>query len=378
MATILLSALGAAAGASMGGGALGLSSVVIGRAVGATLGRVIDQRLLGLGAEPVDRGKVDRFRLTGASEGAGVARLYGRMRLAGQVIWASQFRETVRKSGGGKGLSSGPRINEYSYSVSLAIALCDGVVSGVGRVWADGQEVDPTTLNLRFYPGTEDQLPDPKIEAVEGAGTVPAYRGTAYVVAEDLDLTPYGNRVPQFTFEVFRPAPPLPGVVDDPALAIRGVALIPGTGEYALATTPVHFDLGAGEVRPANVSTATGQTDLNVSLDALGCELPSCKAASLVVSWFGNDLRVGECRVEPKVEQTDTDGAAMPWVVSGVNRASAGVVASIEGRPIYGGTPADASVVEAIRAMAARGLEAMFYPFVLMEQMEGNAPGKLR
>jgi hypothetical protein len=39
-------------------------------------------------------------------------------------------------------------------------------------------------------------LPDPKIEAVEGAGNAPAYRGLAYVVIEDLDLTPYGNRVP--------------------------------------------------------------------------------------------------------------------------------------------------------------------------------------
>ena len=34
---------------------------------------------------------------------------------------------------------------------------------------------------------------------------MPAYRGIAYVVIEDLDLTPYGNRVPQFNFEVFRP-----------------------------------------------------------------------------------------------------------------------------------------------------------------------------
>ena len=92
---------------------------------------------------------------------------------------------------------------------------------------------------------------------------MPAYRGTAYVVLEELDLTPYGNRVPQFTFEVFRPAPEVPGVVDDPARAMRGVALIPGTGEYALATTPVHFDLGAGEVRLANVNTASGQTDLS-------------------------------------------------------------------------------------------------------------------
>ena len=31
-------------------------------------------------------------------------------------------------------------------------------------------------------------MPDPKIEAVQGAGSAPAYRGLAYVVIEDLDL----------------------------------------------------------------------------------------------------------------------------------------------------------------------------------------------
>ena len=374
MATIVFSALGAAAGASVGGGILGLSSVVIGRALGATLGRVIDQRLLGAGTEPVETGRLDRFRLAGASEGAPVARLQGRMRLAGQVIWASNFRENLRQSGG-KGTPA-PRLNEYSYTVSLAVALCEGEISGVGRIWADGQEIETSGLNLRVYPGSEEQLPDPAIEAVEGAGTVPAYRGTAYVVLEELDLTPYGGRVPQLNFEVFRPQDrALPGVDDDPARAVRGVALIPGSGEYALATSPVRFDLGAGEVRMANVSTPCGRSDLEASLDGLANELPRVGSVSLVVSWFGDDLRAGECRVATKVEQKDID-ASMNWVVSGITRAEAGQVPMAAGAPVYGGTPCDASVVEAIGAMKARGLGVMFYPFVLMEQQAGNAlPG---
>jgi len=92
MATILLSTAGAAIGGSVGGTLAGLSSVAIGRAVGATLGRVIDQRLLGQGAQAVETGKVDRFRLTQAGEGAAIAQVYGRMRVGGQVIWASDFR----------------------------------------------------------------------------------------------------------------------------------------------------------------------------------------------------------------------------------------------------------------------------------------------
>ena len=69
MATIVLSAAGMAIGGSVGGSVLGLSTAVIGRAVGASLGSAIDSRLLGAGSEPVETGRIDRFRLTGASEG---------------------------------------------------------------------------------------------------------------------------------------------------------------------------------------------------------------------------------------------------------------------------------------------------------------------
>ena len=57
MATILLAAAGAFAGAGFGGTVLGLSGAVIGRAVGATLGRAIDQRLFGAGSEAVETGR---------------------------------------------------------------------------------------------------------------------------------------------------------------------------------------------------------------------------------------------------------------------------------------------------------------------------------
>ncbi len=177
MATIVLSAVGAAFGASVGGGIFGLSSVVIGRAIGATLGRAIDQRLMGVGSSTVESGRVEHFRLTGASEGTPVSQVYGRMRVGGQVIWATKFQENTETTSAGKGTST--TVTEYSYTVSLAIAICEGEISRVGRIWADGKELDRSTLSMRVYTGSEDQLPDAKIEAVEGAGMVPAYRGIA-------------------------------------------------------------------------------------------------------------------------------------------------------------------------------------------------------
>ena len=371
MATILLSAAGAAIGGAIGGSVAGLSSAIIGRAVGATLGRAIDERLLGAGSDAVETGRVERFRLTGAGDGAPVAQVYGRVRVGGQVIWASRFQETATTTGGGKGTPQ-PQVTRYSYSVSLAIALCEGEISAVGRVWADGEEVAPGDLNMQVYTGTPDQLPDPVMEAVEGAGMVPAYRGTAYVVMEDLALERFGNRVPQFSFEVVRQEQPASSTYgEDLAQLVQGVALIPGTGEYALATTPVYYSGGPGSKWAANLNAPSGQTDFVTSINSLQDEVPACKSVSLVVSWFGGDLRCGQCALRPKVEEAAFEGS-MPWAVAGQTRATAPELAKQDGRVIYGGTPADAAVVEAIRHLNAAGQAVMFYPFILMDQQAGN------
>jgi len=373
MATVILAAAGAAVGGSVGGTLAGISSVAIGRLVGATAGRLIDQRLMGGGSDVVDSGKVERFRMTGSAEGSAISRLYGRTRVAGHVIWATRFQEHVTVTGGGKGAPSQPKTREHSYSVSLAIALCEGEITRVGRIWADGIEVSPEDLDMRVHLGTQDQMPDAKMEAVEGKGSVPAYRGTAYVVFEDLDLARFGNRVPQFTFEVMRLTPEdQPEVQSDYAKSVRAVALVPGTGEYALATTPVFYRKSVGEEWSANENSPAGKTDFAASLEALGEELPNCGAASLVVSWFGNDLRAGQCELRPKVESHDADGRNMPWLVSGLVRTNAQTIAQQDGRPIYGGTPADTAVVEAIVHMKGAGQDVMFYPFILMEQLADN------
>ncbi|MDD7971341.1 baseplate multidomain protein megatron [Roseinatronobacter alkalisoli] len=388
MATIVLAAAGAAIGSGFGGAVLGLSGMVIGRAVGATVGRMIDQRLMGGGSQIIEGGRIERLRLTGASEGTPVAQVWGRVRLGGQVIWASDFLEDIRISGGGGGGKKPrqPTMREYSYSVSLAVALCEGPILGVGRIWADGQEIAPADLNLRVYTGQEDQLPDPLIDAVQGAGHAPAYRGVAYVVIEDLELGAYGNRVPQFSFEVIRATPD--GSLTD---HLRAVALMPGSGDFVLSTTPVYTTTDAGtsaavpgwgllglgltnavEV-PQNLNSPTGRVDLDASLDALTRELPNCESALLIVAWFGDDLRAGECRIEPKVEYSDRNAPAAPWSVAGRSAEETPQVARQDGRPVYGGTPSDASVLQAIAGLKSRGQKVVYYPFVLMEILQGNA-----
>ncbi|WP_236547502.1 glycoside hydrolase TIM-barrel-like domain-containing protein [Brevundimonas sp. G8] len=215
---------------------------------------------------------------------------------------------------------------------------------------------------MRVYRGGEDQTPDPLIEAVEA--DAPAYRGAAYVVFEDLPLGPFGDRVPQLSFEVFRRPRGQAARLED---LLEGVCLIPGAGEFALATEAVVRREGLTRTAVENVHNGEGRADLVVSLDQLQAQLPNLKRVSLVVGWFGSDLRAGHCRVRPGVERRDKPTEPMSWSVAGVTRDEAYEVSRVDGAPAYGGTPSDESVHQAIREMKARGLEVTLYPFVFMD-----------
>ncbi|WP_224761285.1 hypothetical protein [Brevundimonas aurantiaca] len=188
MAQVVLSAVGQSVGGP------------VGRVIGATIGRVIDDRVIGSLSPARQLGpRLDGLKIQGTAEGAPMACVFGRARVAGQVIWAARFLEGKVKGRAGKG---GPKTVDYAYSLSFAVALCEGEIDGIGRVWADGRLMELNGVAMRVHRGGEDQTPDPLIEAVEGAA--PAYRGVAYVVFEDLPLGPFGDRVPQLSFEVFR------------------------------------------------------------------------------------------------------------------------------------------------------------------------------
>ena len=73
------------------------------------------------------------------------------------------------------------------------------------RIWADGKPLDMKGIAMRVHRGDANQAADPLILAKRGSGGAPAYRGLAYVVFERLPLEDFGNRVPQFAFEVVRP-----------------------------------------------------------------------------------------------------------------------------------------------------------------------------
>jgi hypothetical protein len=373
MATLVLGAVGTAIGGAFGGAILGFSGAAIGGFIGSTVGSVVDSWIVSslAPAQWIEGARLDTLRITSATEGAVIPRLYGRMRIGGNIIWATDFREETKTTtqGGGKGGGGGKvKTTEYLYYASFAVALCEGPITGIGRVWADGKAMDMTGMTWRWYPGNEAQTADPFIAAKMGAANTPAYRGTAYVVFEDLALATFGNRLPQLSFEVFRP-------LADPDTAeglTRAVTLIPASGEFTYATDAIRKGSGGATVAE-NLNALPDQPDIVVALDRLQAMAPAVESVSLVVAWFGNDLRAGSCKVKPGVEVASKATTPANWSVNGVSRASAHLVSrDAEDRPVYGGTPADFAVVQAIQEMKARGLRVTFYPFLLMDVPPGN------
>lgn len=364
---MIFSSIGEAIGTRVAPSAWSSFGAYLGRFAGSAIGSAIDQRLFATTSH-FQGARLTDVHIQASTEGASIPAVYGSIRIAGQVIWAARFKEHVstHSSGGGKG--GGPRATstDYTYSLSFAVGLCEGEIARIGRVWANGEPFDVSLATWRVYRGGEDQAPDALIEAIEGADTAPAFRGLAYLVFEDLPLERFGNTIPQLSFEVIRPAPAVgDGVRFEER--VKGVCLIPGCGEFVYATEPVRRRSGPGQETVENVHAERDRANLLVSLDQLATDFPNCETVLLVVGWFGDDLRCGVCEIRPGVEIASKATSPIAWRAGGVTRGGAHLISEVDDGPAFGGTPADATVLQAIAELKARGYKVGLYPFLLMD-----------
>ncbi|MEL6857549.1 MAG: glycoside hydrolase TIM-barrel-like domain-containing protein [Pseudomonadota bacterium] len=367
MGEIVFSQVGAALGSHLAPNGLtvlgqSLSGAALGQVVGGLAGRAIDASMMA----PIHGPRIKSLHVMESREGAGLPLVYGRMRVGGQVIWASRFKEKRRQRAAGKG---GPSYVDYAYSVSFAVAIGQGPITRVDRVWANGELLALGEYTWRLYQGTPDQMPDPVIEAIEGAGQAPAYRHTAYIVFEDFPLDAFGQRLPQLSFEVVRagrsPATSLAGIVE-------GVNIIPASGEFVYATSIVRERRFPGIERALNMNNSRGEADFALSLEQLQSDLPKVTGAALTVAWFGTDLRAGACKIKPGIERRDRSTVPYAWRVDAYDRESAHLISQSNDSPNYGGTPADEAVLEGLAALNAAGISVTMSPFLLMDVPPGN------
>lgn len=157
--------------------------------------------------QPIQEGpRLDDLTFPKSDWGQQIPRVWGRMRLGGNVIWATDLEENRRVTklgkGGGKGGGGFGKNAQYEYTANLAVLLCQGPQAGVSRIWINRElkyDVSPEATDdslsrsidwandfLAVYLGTPTQPRDALIESRMGTNATPAYRHRVYLVFEDI------------------------------------------------------------------------------------------------------------------------------------------------------------------------------------------------
>ena len=207
---------------TIGGAAVGFlipgSYVALGAAIGGAIGGAIDPP----SGPDIIGPRVDDLKVQTSTYGAIKPRLYGTTMVSGNVFWleGNQIREvTTTEEQGGKG-GGGSEVTTYSYYATFAVGLCKGPITGIRRLWigddlvssavnqADSgatdlqvaenalsqiQDQSSTGVKFTLYRGSDDQLPNARMQADKGVANVSAYPGECYLVIEDLNLEKWSN-----------------------------------------------------------------------------------------------------------------------------------------------------------------------------------------
>jgi len=200
-----------------------------------------------LGSRDSESNRLNDLKVSCSTYGKGLPIVFGTMRTTGNMIWATDFEEEKSYfDSKGKDITDKKKAEKkgtefYEYFANFAMALCEGPVDELLRVWADGNLIydkynpdnedlvgpgfstdeedggksgktagkgkgseggDSGRFAFRFYDGSEEQLQDPFMVSKEGVEKVPGYRGCCYIFFEHFALMDFGNRCPTITAEV--------------------------------------------------------------------------------------------------------------------------------------------------------------------------------
>lgn len=144
------------------------------------------------------------FQINTASYGEVVPEILGTTRVSGNIIDYEDFtaheHSSTTRTGKGGGGSSHTEIT-YTYTVAAAIALCEGPIAGVGKVWRDKEiyTYPSEKIELTLFNGEQGQAPWPYMVSKHPDKALP-YSGLAYM-AGVVDLGERGS-LPQYNFEI--------------------------------------------------------------------------------------------------------------------------------------------------------------------------------
>lgn len=195
MFSSFFSAFGGAVGKFLGGGILSSTSRFIGR----WFGEILDDLESDDPSEYYLIGRTnDRLFPISEAEGKPIPLVFGKTRVEGQLICSSTIREVPIKHSSVKYFSSSKAIynnTEFFYYCDFAIAICEGPINLLERMWISGEVKDLSLYKHVLYYGTEDQVPDSLIKNSQPPQHCPAYKGLAYIVFQDFPLIDYNTSV---------------------------------------------------------------------------------------------------------------------------------------------------------------------------------------
>lgn len=143
------------------------------------------------------------FQINTASYGEVVPEILGTTRVSGNIIDYDDFTPHEHRSTTKAGKGGGAKHTNitYTYSVAAAIALCEGPIAGIGKVWRDKEvyEYPNEKIELTLFNGDIAQAPWPYMLSKHPEKALP-YSGLAYM-AGVVDLGERGS-LPQYNFEV--------------------------------------------------------------------------------------------------------------------------------------------------------------------------------
>jgi len=248
------------------------------------------------GSTTIEGNRLTEFAEQASAVGTPIPFGYGRHQREGKILFAPMPpKEHVRKKKQGKG---GVKTTEYSYTLSYAIAFGEKI-AGYWTITRNGKVVwtqDPSATvedaayaakwaqKATFYYGTETQLPDSTIESYKGTGQVSAFRGLAYIVVEDDDVTDGAGAVPTYEAIViadgidYLTSPPYPIETIESLSVDAGV--ISGdlgdlletvnSGSERMAVSVAMVD---GQMRPLRYDADAGEESISVSVAMVDGEM---------------------------------------------------------------------------------------------------------
>src|SRR6267143_5590749 len=120
--------------------------------------------ILGGGSNAKQAKAVGSLQFQTSQQGGAIPLVYGTTRMTGNLLDYDDFTATPSSKTGGAGKGGGGGKGggqQYKYSASVIMGMCQGPIAGIATVWWDKNVGTLSSLPAAVYLGSDGQAPDP-------------------------------------------------------------------------------------------------------------------------------------------------------------------------------------------------------------------------